>query len=99
MAAAAAESGEGGRGGVFCVCTRVKEWRRVCPFGYWATSDEWAAVFSPLALSIQHGESGVFVCNFLLVFEIKKLDSSKSNKLETPFQEFLSFSLSRSSSF
>jgi hypothetical protein len=74
------------------------------PFGYWATPDEWATVFSPLALyellgSIQHVESGVFVYNFLLVFEIKKLDSSKSNKLETSFHEFLSFSLSRSSSF
>jgi hypothetical protein len=102
------EGGDGGGGGgvgrgrargcVLCLYAGERVAAGV-PFGYWATSDEWAAVFSPLALSIQHGESGVFVCNFLLVFEIKKLDSSKSNKLETPFQEFLSFSLSRSSSF
>jgi hypothetical protein len=47
------------------------------------------------------GIKGVFVYSFLSFFslEIQKLDDPKSEKLEAPFYELLSFSLSGPSNF
>jgi hypothetical protein len=77
------EGGDGGGGGgvgrgrargcVLCLYAGERVAAGV-PFGYWATSDEWAAVFSPLALSEL---VGLKVIQFLDLSKVNSLSASR----------------------